>query len=342
MFSLLPKQRDGSFKSAIDASLKLLKSKKSVSVLGTDKSGKSSFLFTLSETLTDSYVPIFFSMKHDLISYVKKNTLAVLSAFEITNAKEFFSLPLLELDKKLSELNLSNETLTSLKTLLLFEHDPHAVVEDVLKQLVQLPALLATTKKKTAVLLVDDADQLTGLKSEKISAEMILEQEGLFVITSHKPITNFSTIELKNLDIEEVRDYATKAELKLEEATLTALYNSTLGNVYYVNYFLRQMKLTGRTIGTVIEDSLENELGVYFNEKLKRLSPKELPILFCMAEHSVNTPSRISKLLNYSQTNVRRFLSIMEEKGFVTLRERGVFEINDPIMKKWLQSQTKN
>jgi len=58
-----------------------------------------------------------------------------------------------------------------------------------------------------------------------------------------------------------------------------------------------------------------------------------------MAEHKVNTPSRISKLLNYSQTNVRRFLSIMEEKGFVVLKERGVFEIHDPVFRKWLEKQ---
>jgi DeoR/GlpR family transcriptional regulator of sugar metabolism len=60
-----------------------------------------------------------------------------------------------------------------------------------------------------------------------------------------------------------------------------------------------------------------------------------------MAEHNVNTPSRISKLLDYSQTNVRRFLSIMDEKGFVTLKERGVFEINDPLFRRWLEKEAR-
>ena len=60
-----------------------------------------------------------------------------------------------------------------------------------------------------------------------------------------------------------------------------------------------------------------------------------------MAEHDVYTPSKISKIINYSQTNIRRFLSIMEEKGFVVNTQRGVFAIIDPVFKKWIKNKVK-
>ena len=117
------------------------------------------------------------------------------------------------------------------------------------------------------------------------------------------------------------------------------------GVPFYLNFFARFISMTGvndsDSIKGMLDDFLSNELGLYFAERLKLLSPKELPIMFCMAEHKVHTPSRISKLLNYSQTNVRRFLSIMEEKGFVTLKERGVFEIHDPVFRLWLERQSR-
>ncbi len=76
-----------------------------------------------------------------------------------------------------------------------------------------------------------------------------------------------------------------------------------------------------------------------FVEKTNRLSGKERLILFAMAEQDINTPSAISRVILYSQTSIRRFLTIMEEKGFVRQIGRGHFEILDKKMKDWLKKK---
>jgi hypothetical protein len=344
----------------LDSAIKSIKSKKNILILGPEKIGKSSFLLSIEEKLkqSKSTTPVIFPTEQciDLISYIKRNTLNLLNAYKdiFPKPKELFSLSMLDIDKKLSELKISDKTKQSLKLLLLFEHDPQINMEDVLKTFFTLPQIISAEAKTTSVVLIDDAELLQNLKSDKTSASFFFELlksgelSGVFVLASsfRLPIEGLEEIALKPLSLEQTRDLLASVDLKLDEKALNTIYNFAEGIPFYINYFGRIIKQTNKTdsssITESINDSLSNDLHIYFSEKLKQLSPKELPILFCMAEHKVNTPSRISKLLNYSQTNVRRFLSIMEEKGFVTLKQRGVFEIHDPVFRRWLEQQSRS
>jgi hypothetical protein len=318
--------------------------------------GKSSFLFSLAAQLDPKFVPIIFSAESCLSvdAYIRKNLLSILSAFpELIGKtpKELFSLSIIDIDARISSLKISDAAKHSLKLLLVYPHDPKSGIAEVIMSLFSLPSLLAETSKSAAVLMIDDADSLTYLKSGEASLSIIFDEYSkidntIFVFASSKRLSiDAEIIELKPLSIDSLRKFLASERLDLNEPALTTLYNLTQGHPFYLNLFCRIISRSAAkdsaAVNAIVDDSLNNELGLYFSERIKHLSPKELPILFCMAEHNVNTPSRISKLLDYSQTNVRRFLSIMEQKGFVTLKERGIFEINDPVFRKWLEVQSR-
>jgi AAA+ ATPase superfamily predicted ATPase len=334
-----------------------VKAKRPVLILGPDKSGKSSLLLQIAEKLRQhKNTPIIFSSSNciDAASYIRRNLAHMLSAYPETFhvPKELFSLSVLELDKKISELKIDDAAKDALKLLLMFEHDDKIDRQEVIRTFFSFPSLLAETSRSGAVFLVDDAENLSNLKLGEAQLSIVFElmksiKDSTFIFASplKLPVEVSETIELHPFSIDAVRQFMKDHSLSINEAALSTVYNITGGVPFYLSYFARLISLSGAntsdSVAALLDDALSNELHVYYSEKLKLLSPKELPILFCMAEHSVNTPSRISKLLNYSQTNVRRFLSIMEEKGFVTLRERGVFEIHDPVFRKWLEQEAR-
>ncbi|MBW2972314.1 hypothetical protein KY359_04730 [Candidatus Woesearchaeota archaeon] len=344
----------------LDSALKSVKAKRNVLLLSPEHSGKSSFLLSLQHSLqkAKSFVPVIFSAERcvTLNQYVSRNLLRVLEAHnEIFAApKSLFSLSLLELDSRISALKISDEAKQSLKLLLMFENDPKVRMEDVLEALFTFPQKLAAEVKASSVILLDDAELLQGIKSDRISASYFFELfragklgSAFVIASSNRPqLEGLDELTLKPLTLEQTRTMLKDRELEVDEKALTTIYNFAEGVPFYINYVGRLVETSSKrdaeSVKELLEAELDNSLNIYFSERLKSLSPKELPILFCMAEHNVNTPSRISKLLNYSQTNVRRFLSIMEEKGFVTLKERGVFEIHDPVFRRWLEVQSRS
>jgi hypothetical protein len=358
VFTLKPVHREHCYwQQELDSAIKSIRSKKNLLILGPDKIGKSSFLLHIQKKIgSKSLTPAIFSADNciTLESYIKKNLLSLMKAYEdiFTRPKDLFSFPIIELDKKISALKLSENTKNALKLLLVFQNDPKTDIEDVVKTFFEFPSLLAKETKTTPIIMIDDAHHLQNLKADKISLSLFFDilpelKDTLFVITSHSlKLEGFEQVILSPFSIDATKEFLAGNNVKLDEQALNTLQNVVEGFPFYINFFGRQIACTGKTndasLNELVSDSLSNELHMYFSEKLKLLSPKELPILFCMAQHNVNTPSRISRLINYSQTNIRRFLSIMEEKGFVSLKERGVFEINDPVFRRWLEIQSRS
>ncbi|MFC1742214.1 ATP-binding protein [Nanoarchaeota archaeon] len=357
MFSLQPITREHCYSQPqLDQAIKSIRSKNNILITAPEKTGKSTFLLHLSKKLDQKFTPVIFSSQNAITlgSYIRSNLLKLLSAHPdlFENPKELFTISFLDLDKRLAETKLGDAAKQSLKLLLLFEKDDTIGIDQVIKTFFMFPQILSSETKKPAVVMVDDAEQLSTIKHFKKSLSVFFDllsskdlNSTIFVLASSQalPLEGFEQLELKPFTIDSAREFFTKNKLELDEPALNTIYNTTGGVPFYLNFFARYAKMTDATdtesINNMLEESLNNELDLYFSEKLKLLSPKELPILFCMAQHKVNTPSRISRLLNYSQTNVRRFLSIMEEKGFVSLKERGVFEIHDPVFRRWLEVQ---
>lgn len=343
----------------LDSALKSIRSKRNILVFGPEKIGKSSFLFQLKDRLSQSrsFTPVLFSSgnRTSIESYIQRNLIGMLRSFKdmFPDPEALVSASLLELDSIVSGLKIGDSAKQCLKLLLVFGNDPKIQLEDAVRHLFAFPSLLARESRTAPVVIVDDADLLHTIKSGSTSLSMFFDlqaglDDSIFVLASSRQLQleGFEGICLKPLSIDHTRDLLSSCGLELDEKSLTVLFNFAGGIPFYINYLGRLLEYAGKhdahSISRVIDESLSNELHVYFSEKLKSLSPKELPILFCMAEHKVNTPSRISRILSYSQTNVRRFLSIMEEKGFVSNPERGVFEIQDPVFRKWLEVQSRS
>lgn len=356
MFSLQAITREKCYsQQELDKALKSVRSKKNILIIGPEKIGKSSFMLHVSSNLPNNFTPIIISAGGcvTITDFVRRNLGGIFSSFSSLfgrDAKDLLSLSFLDADRRISSLRLSDEAKQKLKLLLFFENDPKISLEEVVAAFFDLPLVIASESKTTACVMVDDAHLLAGIKSDKTSLSLYLDllksgthSGSVFVVSSAVPLQldGFETLELRLLTIDSARQLMADNALDMDETAITTLYNITEGVPFYLNFFGRLLSMSGvrdhAGIEKTVSSSLENELHMYYSEKIKLLSPKELPILFCMAEHKVNTPSRIGKLLNYSQTNVRRFLSIMEEKGFVTLKDRGVFEIHDPVFRKWLE-----
>lgn len=345
------------FQSELDSAVKAIKAKKNILIVGHERTGKTSFLNNISASLEKPFIPIIFSagMCSDLDVYIRANICNILSAYpeSFGSADDLFSLSIIEIDKKVSSLKLGDAVRQVLKMLLLYTHDPKISLDEVIRSFLLLPSMIAADTKMTAVVMIDDLDFVRQLKSDRgVSAGFIdiitkPVEHVVFVVSSSRSmrLDRFNEMLLPSLSLESSRRFFSDAKLELSESGLSTIFNITEGSLFYLNFFARALSRGGAKdpagITALLDDSLDNELHIYFSERLKQLSPRELPILFCMAEHKVNTPSRISKLLNYSQTNVRRFLSIMEEKGFVALRERGTFEIHDPVFRRWLERNSK-
>ncbi len=88
-------------------------------------------------------------------------------------------------------------------------------------------------------------------------------------------------------------------------------------------------------------DSSSWIFDLLFKEKLNRLSSKEKLILESMIRWGLHTPAEVSEKIDYVSTSVRRFMALMEEKGFLELRSRGYFEIMDKELEKWLKKRVR-
>jgi len=335
----------------LDSALQTIKAGKNQIVVAPDKYGKSSFLLDIANSLKKPNMPIIFSAEcTGLESYIRTNLISLLQAYKdvFIEYEKILSASILDIDSKLSELKISDGLRRDIKILLFHKQDKTISIDDVVNVFISLPSKIATETNTVPVILVDDADRLAGMKSQHASMSALFEYAGqsgecVFVFASHYKVADIDSVNIPLMPISYAREYISSNNVEIKEAALNAIYNFSGGVPFYINYIARLAKLssaaTAEAINLLAKDAIKNELHTYYSERLRQLSPKELPIIVCMAEHDVNTPSRISRIIDYSQTNVRRFLSIMEEKGFLTLKSRGMFEINDPVFRKWLEVQ---
>jgi len=169
----------------------------------------------------------------------------------------------------------------------------------------------------------------------KINSNILQEKIKLLLTEKYSPKDLFSFADIISaetgkrcvllLDDADGIDISGLKENKHSASVVTRLYNGDI--------VLEEVKLYDSLRESEHYDLFLEKL---FTEKLKRLSPKEKQILFVMID-DVHTPAEVSRIINYPQTSCRRFMAIMEEKGFLELKKRGYFEIMDKELKKWLK-----
>ncbi|MBI5398285.1 hypothetical protein HZB03_02365 [Candidatus Woesearchaeota archaeon] len=328
--------------------------------------------------LEQRVIPIYFSLQSlsdvTLENFVKRFVIAILQASESKlklrhDAKDLMESPLTILDKLLRDARISDELREAIILLVTFERekrvDKHGLVEAVF----DLPEKIAKETDSRCVFLLDEFTLLADLKptDERLFDIFSLirsvhekHQRCVLVVTSsnQKAIDSitlasdapfyhqFMLKHLKNFSREATKQlYEKNLDKRINDAALKEIFDFTQGSPFYLQFLGRMLKgaatpnVTEDVAKNAIEEFLHQEGEMIFREKVKQLSAKERLILSCMAQHGVKTPSEIGKIMNYSQTNVRRFLAILEEKGVLVNTSRGVFVFEDLIFKRWLAQQ---
>jgi len=49
------------------------------------------------------------------------------------------------------------------------------------------------------------------------------------------------------------------------------------------------------------------------------------------------TPKAIAKEVGEKVSNINRFLSYLNEKGYISREEKGVYRIDDPVFSQWVE-----
>jgi AAA+ ATPase superfamily predicted ATPase len=302
------------WKSELDDILQKVKSGRSIIIVGREHSGKSTVLKELASQLKGSFL-FSSSAAYSVESYVKDNLANVLSSAGLENIPD----SLIMLDSYLTSQKMGDDAKMRIRKLVYFIRGEHDEGFDPIAELYSLPKALSG---KAAVLLIDDI------------GEFKVPEGVLFVSASQKKIPGTDSVQLKSLGVERLRSIFKESSVSVSEEALNEIFNKTGGLPFYIDLVSKRLRHES-DCAAVISEILEDNSMLYI-EELKQLSRKELPIIYCMAKHDANTPSRIAALIKYSQTGTRRFLSIMEEKGFVELKDRGVFEMCDPMLKGWL------
>jgi uncharacterized protein len=310
-------------------------------------------------------------------NFVKRVVILILNTYKSKlgfefNVEDLFNTPMGMLDSLLKNLKrgLSEELIINLKLLLTFDREKKVDMNSVFIAMFSLFDMLAKETKTKLLLVIDEFCGLRNLKDgvdsnllfEKFkSAVLKYENTLLLVADSNKPACEelllrqgsifegfFHVEDISSFSKEHIQKTLEKnSGKKIPENALELILDFTGGIPFYVQFIGRMLGRHGfvsansfdqKIVSEVIQDFLEQEANILFREQMNRLSNKEKLILVCMIEQDLNTPSSISKEINYSQTNVRRFLSIMEEKELVVNTKRGVFEIQDNVFKLWVKN----
>lgn len=285
---------------------------------GMEGIGKTAVVEEVMKRLPKSTLPVYFSFS-DLNVFTGDELLlelgkSVLKSFDLGlgNVDDLYEMSIVDIDVHLRGSKLSPAVKEKLKFVLTNHKQKIRAYNSALTALINLMDLLASELSVKCLLVLEDLHLISGIK-EGLDSVGIRKVMGLFPSFSH---TTFLFTSEKNLEWSVLKGFE-RVELK------------ALDQKGWHHGIPRYMAL-GKEAKPVLE--------LYFSERLKRLSNKERQILFAMVKARVNTPAEISKKIEYSQTSIRRFLTIMEEKGFVKLKKRGYFELNDPVFEEWLES----
>ena len=296
--------------------LSSVKKSKGVLVYGTDGIGKTALCSEVVKKLPSSFVPVVFSFSDlNMLTYEEMiNSLGVevLKGFEdrlgLGEVEDLFEMSILDVDNLVSKSRFGNAIKEKIKLVVNANKQKKGIDKTALTAISSLVDLLAAEFRVKTLLVFDDSHLMGGIKG--LDGVGSKEMMNLISSFSHTSFIFTSNREL-DIDVEKVE--------------------------------LGRLDIKGWHKGVPLYMSLGKDsmpaVELLFVERLNRLSSKERMILFAMAGSMVNTPADISRVIDYSQTSIRRFLTIMEEKGFVSLKARGVFEINDPVFEEWLKKR---
>ncbi|HII72170.1 TPA: ATP-binding protein [Candidatus Woesearchaeota archaeon] len=308
-----------------------VKKSQKVFLYGIDGIGKTTVLSEAMKRLPKNTVAAYFSFSMlDTLTadeFLERFGKSLLGAYEerlgLGDIDELYGLSIVDLDIHLKNCRLSNTVKEKLKVSVASGQQKKKDHKGCLAALLQLADLLAAETGTRCAIMFDDIQVVSGIREGLDSSGIMGAVENSFSLHSHTSLVMAGT--------RMPAGFSSDFLVGIERIGLSPLTKTEAGKDY--DYHL------GIPLYMRLGKGAMQAIGLLFSERLNRLSTKERIILFTMAKASVNTPSTIAKEIDYSQTSVRRFLTIMEEKGFVSLKARGRFEIDDPVFERWLKER---
>jgi len=278
-------------------------------------------------------------------------------------AKSLLKAPLSIVKDSIRGLNLSVRLMEDIELLLTFDESREncdKIIEDVFN----LPEKLARETDTKCVILLDEFPAIMDLKIDGRKGEYIVRKIRT-IHEAHKHITlcisgsirstmqmvalaptssfyrQFIIKEVKPLTAPHVKEVILRnLEGEVGEDVIREIYEFSGGVPFYVQFIGRVLerhdKITKDTVKKATDEFLEQEGNVLFKEEFSSLSPKERLILLAMAKEN-HSPSNIARFTNDRISNVGRFLKYLDEKGYVSRKEKGYYIIDDPVFEKWLK-----
>lgn len=352
------------------AELSNSKSNTGYALFGKRRVGKTSIFKELQWRLEEAkgIVPVYFSVwdliEFTLLEFCQKLSIAVLEAYRprlgITyKIKELLKTPITVLRQILDRAQLGVvykelEFLLSLNKNI----DKDILVENTFA----LPERLSENLK--CVLFIDEFPSIINLKDNNSSiGEPIIRKirtifEGwkktslcisgsirstmdLAVLSSSSPFYRQLIIkEIGPLDKKWVKELILRNLSNISEEAISEIYSFSNGIPFYIQFLGKMLEkqetISVKDIKDVEDEFLQEEGNIIFKEEFEKLSSKERIIMLALAK-GARTPKAIAKEVGEKVSNINRFLSYLNEKGYISREEKGVYRIDDPVFSQWVQ-----
>ncbi|MCD6099798.1 MAG: sigma-70 family RNA polymerase sigma factor [Candidatus Marinimicrobia bacterium] len=138
-----------------------------------------------------------------------------------------------------------------------------------------------------------------------------------------------------------VRELIVRNLPNISDEVIDEIYEFSHGIPFYVQFLGKMLerkkgKISINVVKQVEQEFLREEGNIIFKEEFEKMSPKERLIILAIA-YGFHTPKEIAKQVGDKVSNVNRFLFYLKQKGQVYKKEKGMYEIEDPVFTRWIR-----
>jgi hypothetical protein len=221
---------------------------------------------------------------------------------------------------------------------------------------------ILTDNKKTAILFLDEFDGLiSNFPNLAAILRNVLQKTPICFFGTATAVTEtlfssksplymfFKTIALSGFDAsstaEMIHQYSKDSNVHFTEDAIKRVFELTGGNPYYINLLMsyaekRAVSMGLNKVGVEILEGaihgLSPQLEILMKYVFSTLSPQQRKILEVMSKFDYSRPSQVAKEMGLPTYRITPQIKRLTEKGLLIMRERGIYEFSDRVIKEYL------
>jgi len=358
-----------------DMTFDLINSLTGYALYGKRRVGKTSIFKEIQRKLEkeEDVVVVYFSvwdlMSNKLSSFIKEFTAEVLESYKHHLSLGYRARNLLKahislLKDIIRKLNINLKIKDTIEVLLSFD-ESEANYDQLVEDCFNLPEKLAKETKTKCILLIDEFPSLMNLKDgQKVGENLIrkirtIHEDHEHVIIcisgSIKHTMDMVTVdpaspfygqlivkEIEPLEKKHVKELLLKNLSRISPDAINEIYEFSAGIPFYVQFLgkiiERKKNITIDVVKDAEESFIKEEGDIIFKKDFDTLGSKEREVLISLSQGS-KTPSGIAKDIQDSANAVSVYLRYLEEKGYISRKEKGQYEMDDPVFERWMKNR---